>query len=121
MGDKPADTDEYLAALTSEQRAVMEQLREAIRAAAPGAEEGFSYGMPMFRLHGKPLVWYAAWRKHYSLYPIGEAMATAHAGEDERFEVSKGTIRFPASHPLPLAVVRKLVEALAAEAREAGR
>lgn len=115
MGDKPANTDEYLATLTSGQRAALQELRETIRAAAPGAGEDFSYGMPAFRLDGKPLVWYAAWKRHYGLYPIGAAVLQAHAADVEGYETSRGTIRFPASRPLPLDLVRKLVEARIAE------
>jgi uncharacterized protein YdhG (YjbR/CyaY superfamily) len=115
MADKPANTDEYLATLTGEQRGVIEALREAIRGAAPGVEEGFSYGMPLFRLDGKPLVWYAAWKKHYSLYPLSTAMLQAYAADIDGYETSKGTIRFPASRPLPFDLVKKLVAARIAE------
>jgi len=117
MAGKPANTAEYLATLSHEQRAAVEQLRDAIRAAAPGAEESFGYGMPAFRLRGEPLVWYAAWKRHYSLYPLSAAMLRGHAAEIEGYETAKGTIRFPASRPLPLALVGKLVAARAGELR----
>lgn len=117
---KPADIDEYLATLTGEQRTVLEELRTAIRDTAPGADEGFSYRMPAFTLAGKTLVWYAAWKRHYSLYPIGAAILRAHADEVDGYEVAKGTIRFPASRPLPLDLVRKLVQARIAELAEPG-
>jgi uncharacterized protein YdhG (YjbR/CyaY superfamily) len=120
MADKPANTDEYFSRLPSDQRAALEQLRDAIRAAAPGAEESFGYGMPAFTLGGKPLVWYAAWKRHYSLYPLSAAMLRAHAAEIEGYETAKGTIRFPASRPLPLALVGKLVAARAGELRADG-
>jgi uncharacterized protein YdhG (YjbR/CyaY superfamily) len=115
MSDKPANSDEYLATLAGGQRAALQELRDIIRAVAPGAGEGFSYGMPMFRLDGKPLVWYAAWKRHYGLYPLSAAMLQAHAADVEGYETSRGTIRFPASRPLPLDLVRKLVEARIAE------
>jgi uncharacterized protein YdhG (YjbR/CyaY superfamily) len=121
MADKPANTDEYLATFTGDQRAAVGELREVIRAAASGAEEGFSYGMPLFRLDGKPLVWYAAWKKHYSLYPLSAAMLRAHAADIESYETSKGTIRFPASRPLPLDLVKKLVAARIAEVLANGK
>ncbi|HYH82045.1 MAG TPA: DUF1801 domain-containing protein [Longimicrobium sp.] len=119
MGAKLANTDEYLATLDDGQRAVVERLRDVIRAAAPGAEEGFSYQMPLFRLGGKPLVWYAAWKQHYSLYPIGTAQLRAVAAEAAGYETARGTIRFPASWPLPYDLVTKLVEARVAELRAA--
>lgn len=118
MGDRPATLDEYLATLSSGQRAVLDGLRGAICDAAPGAEEGFSYRMPRFTLGGRPLVWYAAWKRHYSLYPIGAAALHAHAAEAQGYEHSKGTIRFPASRPVPYELVRKLVQARVAELQQ---
>jgi len=121
MGGKPANTAEYLATLTDEQRAVLGALRDVIRTAAPGVEEHFSYGMPAFRLDGKTLIWFAAWKNHYSLYPIGPALLQAHAPEAGAYETSKGTIRFPASKPLPWELVRKLVAVRIGELRERGK
>jgi uncharacterized protein YdhG (YjbR/CyaY superfamily) len=108
---KPRTTSAYVSALSPEKRAVIEKLRKAIRESAPQAEESFSYGIPGFRRHGKSFLWYAAWEKHYSLYPVTAAMRAVLAAEGADFETSKGTIRFPADKPLPLAFIRKLVKA----------
>jgi ribosomal-protein-alanine N-acetyltransferase len=112
---KTTTTTDYLAALPPEQRAALEKLRKAILAAAPRAEECISYQLPAFRLDGKMLVWFGATKKHCAFYP--GAVVQALADELSEYETSKGTIRFQPDHPLPAALVRKLVKARIAALR----
>jgi uncharacterized protein YdhG (YjbR/CyaY superfamily) len=104
---KPKTHDDYLAAVTEDKRGALQKLREAIKAAAPKAEECISYQIPAFRLNGKFLVAYGAATNHCAFYPG----STVNALKDELkgYDTSKGTVRFPASKPLPAALVRKLV------------
>ena len=108
-----------MAAQSPEAQKALAKLRDLIRSAAPGAEEAFSYRIPAFRLDGKPFVWYAGFKRHVSLYPIGDAIRRAHAAELESYETSKGTVRFPLDEPLPAALVKRLVKARMDEVRGA--
>ncbi len=106
---KPATVEGYLARLPDDQRAALQRLRRAILAAAPGAEECISYGLPAFRFRGRMLVWFGATATHCSFYPGG--VVEACKAELEAFDTSKGTVRFQPDKPLPGTVVRKLVKA----------
>jgi len=117
MKGKAKTIDAYLAALSDDKRAALQKLRKAIQAAAPKAEERISYGLPAFRLEGRPLVAFGAGANHCALYPMSASTVEAHRHELEGYETSKGTIRFQASKPLPATLVRKLVKARIAENR----
>ena len=113
----PAKTvDEYLAALPEERRGPMEQLRRAIRAAAPLGTETIAYAMPALRSpKGRFLVSYDAFKAHYSLFPWTDAMEAELGDELRPFLAGKGTIRFPADRPIPIGLVERIVKIRVAE------
>jgi uncharacterized protein YdhG (YjbR/CyaY superfamily) len=106
---KYQDVDEYMAHLPDDRRAVMEQLRSAIRSAAPDATEAISYNMPAFRLGGRFLVSYEAFKRHYSLFPWSDGMVAELGEEIKPYAVGRGTIRFPADEPIPLELVTRII------------
>jgi len=114
---KPSAIDEYLADVKPEQRTVLERLRQAIHAVAPGVEECISYGIPAFRLNGRALVFFGAWANHCAFYPGSSKTLKKVQNDLKGFHISKGTIRFSADNPLTASLVKKLVKARMAENR----
>jgi uncharacterized protein YdhG (YjbR/CyaY superfamily) len=119
--DPRAQVRAYLAAQPPVARRALKKVREIVRATAPGAEEGFSYRMPAFRLDGKVLVWYAGWKEHFSLYPITPPIVRAMGRDLAGYETSKGTMRFPLDRPVPVTLIRRLVKARGAELKKPAR
>ncbi len=108
----------YLASLPLDSRRIINKMREAILASAPGAIEEISYGFPVFKLDGEAIVWCAAWKNHTSIYPITPAVTRALATEIKACDVAKGTIRFPLTKPPSAAFVKRLVKARIAELKK---
>ena len=107
----------YLAAQPPKHRAALRKIRATIRATAPGASEHFSYGIPGFRLNERPLVWYAAFKRHVSLYPVTASVRRALGDALDGYETSTGTIRLPLDASMPVALIKKIVKVRAREAR----
>jgi len=101
----------YIADLPPAARAAVREIRALVRSIAPEAVEHFSYGIPGFRYRTHPLVWYAGWKQHASIYPFSAAFAAGHGIRLDAYETSKGTVRFPLAKPLPVALIKRLIKA----------
>jgi uncharacterized protein YdhG (YjbR/CyaY superfamily) len=101
--------DQYIASHPEGVQRVLRHVRSIIRKAVPGAEELISYQIPTYKLHGRPVLYFAGWNQHYSLYPSNDYLIAAFKAQLAPYEVSKGTIRFPLSDPVPV----KLIEGIA--------
>jgi uncharacterized protein YdhG (YjbR/CyaY superfamily) len=104
----PSNVDEYIATFPKEVKQLMEDMRRAIKTAAPDAEEMISYGMPAYKQYGI-LVYFAAYKNHIGLY----ALPTGHQAfktELSVYKTGKGSVQFPLDKPLPLSLIKKIVK-----------
>jgi uncharacterized protein YdhG (YjbR/CyaY superfamily) len=102
--------DEYIASQPDAVREALQRVRGAIRKAAPDAVETISYKMPTYKLHGVRLVYFAVWKEHYSIYAATEPVIAAFRKELARYEIQKGTIRFPLSELVPVKLIERIVK-----------
>lgn len=116
MAAKEQTIDAYLAGLAPQQRQALAKLRQAIRAAAPGAEECFSYGMPAFRLGKTLIAGFSASARHCAFYPMSGRTIGTLGADLAGYDTSKGAVRFSTDRVLPATLVRKLVKTRIAEA-----
>ena len=110
--------DEYIASQPEAVQGVLKRVRSIIRKAVPGVEEMISYKIPTYKLHGGPVLYFAGWRRHYSLYPATDRVVAAFKDELAPYEVSKGTIRFPLSGPVPVKLIERIAKFRAKEVVE---
>jgi uncharacterized protein YdhG (YjbR/CyaY superfamily) len=113
-----AEIDSYLAAVEEPKRSTLQSLRETIRELLPGVEEGISYGVPAFRLEGKVVAGFAAFKNHLSYLPHSGWVFTQLADELRGYAMSSGALRFPIDQPPPRALVKKLIDVRLKEIRE---
>lgn len=104
--NKHTDVDSYLADVPEDRRETLEEVRRLIKAAAPDAVESIAYAMPAYKYRGKPLVYFGAASKHWALYGSG---GDAYPEVSERYDTSKGTIKFPWVEPVPADIVEMVV------------
>jgi len=100
--------DEYIETFPPDVQKILEELRATIKAAVPETEETISYNLPTFTLNGKYLIYFAGWKKHVSIYPIPSG-TEAFNKEISKYADGKGTLKFPLDKPLPLKLIRQIV------------
>ncbi len=102
------DVDLYLSTFPEPVQTILRQLRALILSHAPGAMEGISYGMPAYKLNGKPLVYFAGFKNHIGFYamPAGHA---AFAAELSPYKQGKGSVQFPLDKPIPFDLIKRIV------------
>lgn len=111
--------DACIAAQPEAAQTALRKVRAAIRKGIPDAREAISYKIAAYNLHGRFVLYFAGWKKHYSLYPTSAAMVEAFRKELAPYQVEKGTIRFPMSAPVPAKLVERLARFRAGEAASA--
>ena len=110
----PQTMDEYIGRCPVEVQVLLEKIRQTIRKAAPKAEESISYQIPAFKLNGKPLLYFAAYKKHIGMYPAPRGSAE-FKDELAGYEGGKGTVQFPLTQPVPYDLIRRIAKFRAQE------
>jgi uncharacterized protein YdhG (YjbR/CyaY superfamily) len=113
--------DDYIASQPEAAQGMLRRVRSAIRKAVPDAEEVISYQIPAYRAHGRVVIYFAGWKRHYSLYPATDSLVAAFEDELTPYTISKGTIRFPLSEDVPVKLIEDIARFRAKEAAEHGK
>jgi len=105
----PTNVNEYIADFPEDIQSLLNEVRFTIKQAAPEAEESIVYGMPAYKTHGKPLVYFAAFKNHIGFYatPTGHA---EFAKELSKYKQGKGSVQFPIDQPIPYDLIARIVE-----------
>jgi uncharacterized protein YdhG (YjbR/CyaY superfamily) len=107
--------DEYIASQPEAVQGLLEQVRSTIRKAVPQAEEVISYKIPTYKLHGRPVLYFAGWKQHFSLYPVTANVVAAFKDEIAPYLVKKATVRFPLARPVPVKLIGRIAKFRAKE------
>jgi uncharacterized protein YdhG (YjbR/CyaY superfamily) len=100
--------DEYIAAQPEAAQRVLSRVRKSIRKAVPAAEETISYNMPTYKLHGNRLLYFAGWKRHFSLYPATKRVIEAFEVELGSAKIVKSTLQFPLAEPVPVELIERI-------------
>ena len=107
--------DEYIASQPDAIRPILGQVRNAIRTAVPQAEEVISYKIPAYKLNGEPVLYFAGWKQHFSLYPVSASLLAALRHDITPYIVNKSTMRFSLSQPVPMKLIGRIAKLRAKE------
>lgn len=111
------EVDDYLRGVDESARTVLETLRSTILEVVPEAGQVISYGVPAFRVHGKTIAGFAAFKTHLSYLPFSGSVLPELADELGDYTMTKSSLHFPVDRPLPEALVKKLIDVRLAEER----
>jgi uncharacterized protein YdhG (YjbR/CyaY superfamily) len=112
----PTTIAEYIADFPRPVQLVLKRVRSSIRKALPQSEEAISYGIPTYKLNGRPVIYFAGFRQHYSIYPANALLVAAFKRELAPYEFNgKGTIRFPLDKPVPTTLIERIATFLVNE------
>jgi uncharacterized protein YdhG (YjbR/CyaY superfamily) len=106
--------DEYIAAQPEAVQPKLEQVRAAIKRSVPEALEGIGYGMPGYKLRGKPMLYFGGFKEHYSLFAASGTFFTALKDELRGYDLRKGTVHFPLTKPVPVNLISRIAKLRAA-------
>ena len=115
--NKIEDVDSYILSFPEEIQKHLNQVRKTIKSQAPGAEEGISYGIPGYKLNGKTLVYFAAFKNHIGFYATPQGNE-AFAKELSVYKQGKGSVQFPVTEPMPISLISRIVKFRVAENSE---
>jgi uncharacterized protein YdhG (YjbR/CyaY superfamily) len=113
--------DDYLRALEEPKRSTLQTLRRTILEIVPDAEQVISYRVPAFRVHGKTIAGFAAFKGHVSYLPFSGTVLSQLGDDLGGYAMTKSSLHFAVDRPLPKALVKKLIAARLAEVERRGR
>jgi uncharacterized protein YdhG (YjbR/CyaY superfamily) len=102
--------NDYIASKPPSLQKILRKVRSTIRQALPGTDEGLSYQIPVYKLNGVPVLYFAGWKAHFSLYPASDALVAEFKYELAPYKLTRGTIRFPLSEPVPVGLIKRLAK-----------
>jgi uncharacterized protein YdhG (YjbR/CyaY superfamily) len=109
-GNQLKSVDDYIGGQPESARGALELVRAAIRNAIPASDETISYNIPTYRLRGRVVIYFAAWKKHLSLYPASAKLIEIFKKDLAAAMINKSTIRFPLAEPVPVKLIGRIAK-----------